>query len=486
LPDEILASHSIRGASRGGRRSLRRSVRRTHFWIIVALSALAMVIVAGGAETASASAPSIQLHVQLSQDGPHTLSGEPEIAVDPANPNKLFGDWATFQNPLVINGPSIPRSCGGAVSTDGGAHWHQIAVPINNIPHVLGCEDGVAVAGPDGTLYASGDFATYTGFSTGGISVGGQSVVVHGQDFVTHSTNWGKTWSAPVETMGSDGQRFVAGKGGLSVDTFDRPWLAVDQSTGTVYAIGHNLTDHGGFVTASTNHAHTFGPIYAVDSSTYPHDPQTFGGNIAVSRGMMATAYSASRAPGATCPCMIFETSTDHGATFARHVVPLVNAAAAPEPFIAADPTAKGHFALTVFDSTGTENEVYVTNDAGQTWQGPTLVGETPPNQRFKPWIAYGPTGVLALVWRTQYANQSNDVWAAISRQTSSNGAVFSAPLRVSSAPPAPYPHGYFAGDDFSWIITDRNYVHVGWGDSGSGTVQAWYARIPLTTFGSG
>jgi len=259
----------------------------------------------------------------------------------------------------------------------------------------------------------------------------------------------------------------------------------VDQSN-TVYAIGHNLTDHGGFVTASTNRAHSFGRIYSTDTPTYPHDPQTFGGNIAVSHGVMATAYSASQAPGATCPCMIFETSTDRGATFARHVVPLVNSASSPEPFIAADPAAKGRFALTVFDATGTENQVYVTSDSGQTWQGPTLVGETPPNQRFKPWIAYGPSGVLALVWRTQYTNQSYDVWAAISRQTSTIGAVFSAPLRVSSGPAAPYPNGYFAGDDFSWVIADRNNVHVGWGNSGSGTVQVRYARIPLTTFEGG
>ena len=59
--------------------------------------------------------------------------------------------------------------------------------------------------------------------------------------------------------------------------------------------------------------------------------------------------------------------------------------------------------------------------------------------------------------------------------------AVFGTPIRVSSAA-APYPSGYAAGDDFSWIITDKHYAHIGWGDSRNGPVQVWYGRIPLSS----
>src|SRR5690348_16029296 len=38
---------------------------------------------------------------------------------------------------------------------------------------------------------------------------------------------------------------------GLPFVTFDRPWLSVDQSANTIYAAGHNVVDHEGFVTAS-------------------------------------------------------------------------------------------------------------------------------------------------------------------------------------------------------------------------------------------
>ena len=62
-------------------------------------------------------------------------------------------------------------------------------------------------------------------------------------------------------------------------------------------------------------------------------------------------------------------------------------------------------------------------------------------------------------------------------------------PPRVSSVA-APYPKSGSLGDDFSFIIPDKKYVHVGWGDSRNiifgGGVQIWYARIPLASFKGG
>jgi hypothetical protein len=281
--------------------------------------------------------------------------------------------------------------------------------------------------------------------------------------------------------LGSDAERFVAGAA-IPVDTFDRPWLAVDQSTGTVYASSANIVDHKRFVTASTDKARSFGPVYSIESSDTPQDTQAGGSTIAAAHGLLAVAYRASQAAGATCPCLIFETSTDHGKTFTRHVVKLDNASSSPSPFLAADPTHKGRFAIALLDATGTENQVYVTDDLGATWHGPTLVGESPANQRFKPWLSFGPSGQLALAWRTMYSNKSYDVWAAIGHVDGQNGAVFSAPVKVSSQA-APYPKGYYGGDDFSFIIADKQFVHVGWGDSRSGNVEDWYGRIPIAAF---
>ncbi len=164
-------------------------------------------------------------------------------------------------------------------------------------------------------------------------------IYVEGYDAVLRSSNGGQSWSAPVRTMGSaDNGPFPFAPGsGSPVLTLDRPWIAVDQSKNTVYAAGHNIADHEGFVTASTNGDQSFGTIYAIDSPSYPSGG-LFGGNIAAAHGELAVAYTAASAPGATCPCVIFEPAPTRGDVHAQ-VVPTVNAAAQPLPFVAADPT---------------------------------------------------------------------------------------------------------------------------------------------------
>ncbi len=151
---------------------------------------------------------------------------------------------------------------------------------------------------------------------------------------------------------------------------------------------------------------------------------------------------------------------------------------------------------MTIFDSTGTENQVYTTDDFGRHWQGPTVVAETPPNQQFKPWLSYGPHGQLLLVWRTWLGSPNTapyDVWLAVGRDQGRRGAVFGAPIRISSLSAA-YPPGYTAGDDFSWVTADQKYIYVGWGDSRDATgqfteaagVQMWIARLPQKSFRGG
>jgi hypothetical protein len=467
---------------------VRRSVRWLALMASLALAAPLLATTAGSAGGTPAASPLAQLESQISATDNTTTQGEPEIAENPLNPDNLFIDWNSFRYP-TSNMTPIPNPCGGKVSMDGGLSWQPAPVPLPS------CADGVAAFGPDGTLYAGGIVVTNTQIfpppcsnHPGSILFAGLCLLVTGYDGLVRSTDRGQTWSPVVKPMGSQslGPFPFAPGSGNPAGTFDRPWVKVDQSTNTVYESGANIADHERFVTASTDGGQSFGTIYAVDSPDYPSGGLP-SGTIAAAKGVLAVAYTASSAPNATCPCLIFETSTDHGATFTRHVVPIVNGASIPRPFVAADPTGNGDFALTILDSTGTENQVYTTRDSGMTWHGPTLVGEAPANLRFKPWISYGPTGQLALVWRTSHgssiATSPYDVWAAVGRERGSNGAVFSAPVRVSSATGTYPPGSGGQGDDFSFILADHRYVHVGWGDSRSGFTQVWYGRIPLPTF---
>jgi BNR/Asp-box repeat len=427
------------------------------------------------------------LEVDLSGNGSNFLAGEPEIAVNPVQPGNLFVDYTVFPVPTLLTSPNPPHPCGGLVSRNDGLSWQPAFVPL------VACGDAVAAFGPDGALYAGGLVTTNTSLvpcgTPGSIQFGPVCILVTGYDALLRSTDGGQTWSNPVQVIGSKSIApfpFAPGSGN-PVGTFDRPFVVVDQSTGIVYLSSQNIADHERFVTASTNGGQSFGTIYAVDSPAYPQAP-TSASNIVAANGLLAVAYVASQAPSATCPCVIFEASADLGATFTRHVVPLVNASNAPRPFLAANAEGRGRFALTVFDSTGTKSQIYVTADLGQTWRGPTLVGEDPANPRLKPWISYGPSGQLALVWRTLHSDGTIDVWSAVGRDEGHNGVQFSTPLRVSSVASLPPQVG--AGDDFSWIIADHHHVHVGWGDSRNrplgGGIQTWYARIPFEAFEGG
>jgi hypothetical protein len=476
---------------------LRNPILRSVLSFALVLSAASVVIGMSAAQTSSAAPPNSQFEVQITSNGHNSVMGEPEIAQNPNSPDNLFMDWTTFSSPPGGPVPGVTYPCGGAGSTDRGKTWQSLPVPMTL------CADGITAYTNAGTLLAGGIVPTVTQFfppapppnppcPSNERFVFGICLLAHGYDAVMRSTDGGHTWSAQVPIMGSTTSTpytfaFAAGSGHPS-DTFDRPWLAVDRSTGVVYAASHNIVDHEMFVTASTDDGQSFGTIHAVDT-TYPSviSPGNGlpSGTMAAANGELAVAYTAASVPNQTCPCVVFETSSDTGATFTPHVVPVTGAASVPRPFLAADPATPGRFALTVFDSTGNENQVYTTSNNGRTWQGPTNVGEAPPNPRFKPWISFGPSGLIALVWRTQNPNGSYDVWAATGRVNGANGAIFTSLVRVSSQSGTYPPSGGF-GDDFSWVISDNKYLHVGWGDSRNEPaqgVQVWYSRIPTTTF---
>ena len=482
------------------------------------------MLVATGTQSANAVPPSSAIQIQITANPVGFSSGEPEIAINPinpTNPNNLFIDHATFPVPATgglppLVSPAPPHSCGGYVSMDRGLSWQPGYLPFTPQTNPFGpnetfpseCEDGVAAFGPDGTLYAGGDTtigANIAGFQVPGQpcppnsasspETGGVCLQLPGDDPFARSTDGGKTWTQLPYPIGSQGYGLDLAFGGSgfnyapgsghAIDTYDRPFLVVDQSTGIVYISSQNILDHERFVTASTNKGDSWGPIYAVDSPTYPQ--VGFGSNIAAQRGVIAVSYTADAAPGGcAATCLVFETSTNFGATWTRNIVPLVSAQNPPSAFVAADPARDGHYALQVFDSTGTVNQIYTSRDFGASWQGPTNVTEPGSHVHFKPWLSFGPSGQLALVWRTwegapNVATTPYDVFVAVGRDQGTNGAVFSNRIELGS-PAAPFGTGG-GGDDFSQVQVDNQYVHVAWGDSRSGLTQVEYARIPLTAF---
>jgi hypothetical protein len=304
-------------------------------------------------------------------------------------------------------------------------------------------------------------------------------------------TSWGP-WhmvNGAVDTLTAyaGGQRYTTPVGASVLDV-DRPWMAIDQSTNTLYLsvsanqVGVDPTNpevqvlyvsHDGGVTWSD-------PL----PLDYPGRQGSVLGNgvISAAHGEVAASYSGS-IPGedAACPCVVFETSSDEGKTWVRHRVPLT--AEKPDlSFVAADPSHPGRYAVVVNGGDGSTIHVFTTSDSGSTWSSPAVLTTPYPTvvDPATPWLNYGPTGVLGVVWLPSKSDGSYDAWAAIS--PAGEAAGFLPPRQVSPANSSEGP-SYQAGNDNPFVFLGAGALYAAWGGRHDGDLETWLARVPFRNF---
>jgi hypothetical protein len=228
-------------------------------------------------------------------------------------------------------------------------------------------------------------------------------------------------------------------------------------------------------------------------SATAPLPPQPFGNQIAVHDGILATA-TALKVEGQTVvgDAVKFWVSSDEGRTFTSYPVTGTGgspvallsgrsmpnnhtlAATDPVPWVSADPSRPGRFAVMV--PHGNNLDVYVTADTGKTWTGPATIAAP---DAAKPWIEYGPGGELGVMWRTLTGDVVN-VYATVSFD---GGRKFGRPLKLNRGK---YAYGYTGsgGDEWSRILIDGQKVFVTWADARDGhNLDAIVATVPLAQF---
>lgn len=477
-------------------------------------------------------------------------SGEPEIAVDPTNYRNLaiveFGvgsdqmPASTFSPAALLEPPPAAMSNTGRVmvSHDGGDRWQQQGpAPAYDPafkPHRGGGDPFIAW-GPDGTLYV-GDEAGPDPEPAPGKSL----IEVYGQLlpranlFIAASTDAGRSFSAP-QSAGTP---------------IDRPWMSVDRTNGTLYTVssgtysaarklhnapgpdapndrwlvawkprlagkseprrlgGPDFSAAGGSTITAAN-----GVIAATFVLGGPPPGGGTGGN-APARPVPASLVSIMKDGVTSCslqaPCLFFETSTDEGQHWTRHHVPVPGGIASRQTLVSADAGRPGRYAISVLDPTATHFSVLVTEDSGETWAPPAAIPEVASGANFKFWMAYGPTGVLGMVWKKQRDDLTPplappsgsetmppaigpafDVYSSISCD---GGAHWFQPIRVNSAVS---PAGPSASDDFTYLTMDDRNVHMVWGDhralpqvrnvpGAAGGTQAYYGRVPFAMFTGG
>lgn len=247
-------------------------------------------------------------------------------------------------------------------------------------------------------------------------------------------------------------------------------------------------------------------------------DPKPLGGSdggrhigaghspAAAAHGILATLFLAADQNAcrffteeSAATCVVFQTSTDAGATWNRHRVPTPTgfAPAALSVFVGADPAHKEHFTVALLNESGADFLVLHTKDSGNTWSAPLRVTEDASKTHFAPYVGYSPKGEFGLMWRSYERDPAKptaapptmpySVWAVLSKD---GGETMSMPLKVSTknspAPPDdPNDSFAFVGDHGpSGIALDgEGGVYVVWADWTPGERAIFFSAINREAF---
>lgn len=411
---------------------------------------------------------------------PTLRSGEPEVAVNPKNVDNIVFFAMTATQPFAPPGKERLTQkgffdCQISVSFDRGHTWTLRPNPFMTGRQTL-CADPMVAFGPDGTVYAAAD----------GMSIDPTNPKhwLMGEVEVARSLDGGRTWTSPI----------------ITGTPFDRPYLVVDDSDGTVYLssscadpIASYCEAHRRFVLASRDRGLTWSRPVRMDTPRYGSPGEE--GSISAANGWLAVAYVSPA--GHDCPCLVFGRTRDAGASWVHLRVPTSRALGSLAQ-VGADPMRRDTYAIVAQSRDRLTYLVYVTHDGGRSWHGPAEVDNQPRKVGYMSWVAFSPGGVLGLVWRADEARPDEvpiqkgeaqpsrtfpyALWGAISRD---GGATFSRPLQLSGAPsPAPTIGEMGPPDDESFVTLGRDSMYYAWGDWREGNLCAWYGRMPLAEFG--
>ncbi len=425
------------------------------------------------------------------------VATEPQIAVNPTNPNNIVAEWIDDGAAGLVAG----------VTFDGGKSWKNLA-----IPGISQCTGGTETQGwdpwvsfaPNGNLYSIG--------IAGGLKGTGQLLV-------SKSTDGGLTWSNPIQvnSPGNSGTGYGPVKD-------DKPSITADPTNPNyIYATWAEFNNSNPLkansaqtmFASSTDGGQSWQPEQPIH--TAPGTDFNWGNQIVVlPNGTLIDAFTEGDINNNKPITLTLLRSTDHGQTWSAPISaivqqPLVVAHSSPPNAVITDPnTGQSVEAHPMFDSVAVDpasGNLYavwldgrfsnsqinsiafsMSSDGGFTWSNPIQVNQTPTNlplsdqQAWNPTVPVSANGTVAVTYYDFRSNTGTggaltDYWMAFAPAPATNPSSWSE-IRLTNTSfnleqaPTRFDGDFLLGDYEGLAAAGNGFVAV-WGmPDGSSTPQ--------------
>ncbi len=399
------------------------------------------------------------------------FEGEPYLAINPTNPQNVVVAWMSFK--LIGNPVTIETR----TTMDGGSSWSDTL----SLPHMNAKWQSADVSMAwrnDGVLFIS-----YIDYLQDSDSEGGV--------FVVHSTDGGRSFSAPVKAIDASEDTDIS---------LDRPWIVVDNSAsnGNLYlctkpAPWHPLPNHAYF-TRSTDGGLTWSHETILDTLGYSAllVSAPMGAPTVANDGTLSIAY-----PGLSLLNGGFVLAQSHngGQSFLRsYITRPVEDSVEKDSIkggfhLIADPANPKHLVFAWPDARDGDYDVFAiaSFDGGATWTDTARVNDDKVDNgvvQDMVWPTFGSDGSLAIVWRDRrngstpgYASASDTYFSS----STDGGITWSRNQRLSDST-APYNAALFnPGNDFLAGAIVHDSLFAAWSEVRDNRLIVNFAKSPLS-----
>lgn len=405
------------------------------------------------------------------------FDGEPYLIAQPGHPNHLVVGWMSMR---LISGKFL-IGIRTRVSQDGGVTWSS---PVN-IPHIGPSYHSADVSmtyDKSGWLYLS--FIDHTeNPDSGGV-------------YVVRSQDGGYTWDEP--TLVIDMYQIPSKK------PIDRPWIVSDPNRPgilyiTVKPPSWIPAPNRSYFTVSTDSGRTWSALAPVDQGTH-----LIGSLIAApmaapavtSSGTFCTAYPSWVSAQNPLPAFYMGRSFDKGTTFSYSTIYSGVTSSADTNLkkgytLLTHPVDSNRLVFVVPMKLNGDQDIWAihSNDGGLSWSPPVRVNDDSISNGIDQdlaWGSYNEIGQLVISWRDRKASNVPGFWNAgydiRYARSNDNGAHFTSSATLSSQIIAFDSVIAQDGNDFMCNTFAGDSLYAVWGDTRSGRMNIWFAKVHVGT----